>query len=101
MAEYKAPNAEEELVPELAEAGEIDIYDPWRELAFAVVAQAVEDYNAALRAYKRMPCDRTETTLRSLENWFMSDQCDLYLQDRLTGSVIIRRMRRKAGLPCT
>ena len=100
MAEYKDPNPEKELFPELAEAGETEIYDPWRGLAFAIVAQAVEDYQEALREYACMPCDRTEATLRSHENWFMGDQCDLYLQDLLTGSVIIRRLRRKAGLPC-
>lgn len=100
MAEYKAPNPEAELLPELADAGELEEYTPWRELAFAVVMQAVEDYRIALRAYKRIPCERTEATLRHHENWFLTDTCDLYLQDRIKGSEIVRRLRRKAGLTC-
>lgn len=100
MAEYKAPNPEAELLPELADAGELEEYTPWRELAFAVVVQAVEDYQTALKGYKRFPCERTAATLAAHEKWFLTDTCDLYLQDRLTGREIVRRLRRKAGLPC-
>ena len=80
---------------------ELEDYRPWRELALAVVVQAVEDYKAAIKAYKRNPCERTEAAMRYAEHWFFTETCDIYLQDMMTGGEIVQRIRREEGLDGT
>ena len=77
---------------------EMEDYRAWRELALAVVVTAVEDYKAAIRAYKKNPCERTRSRMDSEENWFYSETCDMYLQERMTGLEIVRRIRKEMGL---
>ena len=77
---------------------ELEDYRPWRELALAVVVQAVKDYKAAIQSFKKFPSERTRHNMDMCESWFYSEICALYLQDRLTGLEIVNRLRKEAVL---
>lgn len=72
--------------------------DRWQDLAYAVVAQAVEDYTGALRALKRYPCSETKYFVISYERWFRGDWCAELLQGEISADRIIGNLRKAEGI---
>ena len=85
--------------------------DAYKNLALAVVNQAVNDYKTIARADNRVLHDMSNTIMggayiikhknhlsimseiESLERWFKSDTCDLYLQDVISRDELVRQLR--------
>lgn len=74
-----------------------------KNLAAAVIAQAVEDYRTALRKLKHEPEDaKHQNDVDSIDIFFRGSLVSLYLEtssSNLTGEAIIRELRRQVGVP--
>ena len=76
----------------------LEEYRPWMYLASAIVAQAVEDYRKAIRAWKRSPTPESAYVIHHHERFFRSQWCDELLQERMTGDDVIRIVRKDMGV---
>lgn len=74
-----------------------------KNLAAAVIAQAVDDYRTALRKFKREPeVTKHQNDVDSIDIFFRGSLVSLYLEtssSNLTGEAIIRELRRQVGVP--
>lgn len=77
--------------------------DACRELAAAVISQAVEDYRTALQKLKFNPeLPLNQSNVDSIDIFFRGSIVSLYLETsstNLTGEAIIRELRRQVGVP--
>lgn len=65
----------------------------WRDFALAIVEQAVADYRAALKTYKRSPSEEAAYVIKGLEKFFLSEWCEELLQNTVAGSTIIKQVK--------
>ena len=65
---------------------------PWKNLAFAIVCKAQEDYEKAL-------IKKNESRVTECEVFFKSDWCDMLLSENISGRVIMEKTREKTNTP--
>lgn len=74
-----------------------------KNLAAAVISQAVEDYRTALRKLKYNPdLPKNQNDVDDIDIFFRGSLVSLYLEtssSNLTGEAIIRELRRQMGVP--
>lgn len=72
-------------------------YDPYKNLAAAIVEKAVIDYKKALRRYRKYPNNEfTLSEIAELERFFRSSWCRM-LTD-IEGEVIIKKIQQMEGM---
>lgn len=76
----------------------IDEFEPYHDLADAIVASAVEDYRKALKTYQRTRSYEVYAMIRRLERFFRSQWCDELLRERLSGEDVMRIVREDLGV---
>lgn len=62
--------------------------NPWVNLAYAVIMQAVEDYKTALARGE-------EGKIKELEHFFASSYFDVLGMDKVNGEYILRRLKEE------